>query len=73
MKYTFSNFYGALIGGAIGDALGAPIENMRFEQVMGFLGEEGVTSYIQFTPGIMDKIWMSLLVKDMKLITSKVK
>lgn len=46
MKHTFSNFYGALMGGAIGDALGAPIENMRFEQVMGFLGKEGVTGYI---------------------------
>ena len=46
MKHTFSNFYGALIGGAIGDALGAPIKLMRFEQVMGFLGEQGVTDYI---------------------------
>lgn len=46
MKHTFSNFYGGLLGGAIGDALGAPIEFMRFEQVMGFLGEEGVKDYI---------------------------
>lgn len=46
MKHTFSNFYGGLLGGAIGDALGAPIEFMRFEQVMGFLGEGGVREFI---------------------------
>ncbi|MBE6021930.1 MAG: ADP-ribosylglycohydrolase family protein [Cellulosilyticum sp.] len=46
MKHAFPYFYGALLGGAIGDALGAPIEFMRFEQVMGILGETGVTDYI---------------------------
>lgn len=46
MKHAFSYFYGALLGGAIGDALGAPIEFMRFEQVMGFLGIKGITDYI---------------------------
>ena len=46
MKHAFSYFYGALLGGAIGDALGAPIEFMRFEQVMGILGTAGITDYI---------------------------
>ena len=46
MKHAFPYFYGALLGGAIGDALGAPIEFMRFEQVMGILGTEGITDYI---------------------------
>ena len=46
MKHAFPYFYGALIGGAIGDALGAPIEFMRFEQVIGILGEHGVSEYI---------------------------
>lgn len=46
MKHAFPYFYGALLGGAIGDALGAPIEFMRFEQVMGILGTAGITDYI---------------------------
>lgn len=46
MKHSFPYFYGALLGGAIGDALGAPIEFMRFEQVMGILGTQGITDYI---------------------------
>lgn len=46
MKHSFSYYYGCLIGGAIGDALGAPIEMMRFEQVMGVWGKQGITGYI---------------------------
>lgn len=46
MKHAFPYFYGALLGGAIGDALGAPIEFMRFEQVMGILGTDGIRDYI---------------------------
>lgn len=46
MRHAFAYIYGALLGGAIGDALGAPIENMRFEQVMGIFGKQGITGYI---------------------------
>ena len=46
MKHAFPYFYGALLGGASGDALGAPIEFMRFEQFIGILGTAGITDYI---------------------------
>lgn len=46
MKDLFSYYYGCLIGGAIGDALGAPVETMKFEQVVGIFGEQGITGYL---------------------------
>ena len=33
MKHSFSYYYGAILGGAIGDALGAPVEFMNYEQI----------------------------------------
>jgi len=40
-------FKGCLIGGAVGDALGAPIEFMAFDQIRALFGNDGLTDYAQ--------------------------
>lgn len=45
-KYT-----GCLIGGAIGDALGAPIEFMHLKSIKSTFGDDGVQDYIEFPNG----------------------
>lgn len=42
MKRTFSHYFGCLIGSAIGDALGAPVEFLNDIQIRGIYGPEGV-------------------------------
>ena len=42
MKRSIANFYGCLMGGAIGDALGAPIEFMQYNEIVKRYGSEGV-------------------------------
>lgn len=46
MKNELKYFEGCLLGGAIGDALGAPVEFRRYEQIIEEYGEEGVTELI---------------------------
>ncbi len=41
-----SRIRGCLLGGAIGDALGAPIEFMSYEGIQRRFGEAGVTAYV---------------------------
>ena len=36
---------GALIGGAIGDALGYPVEFLTLDRITGKYGEQGITAY----------------------------
>ena len=36
---------GALIGGAIGDALGYPVEFLTLDRIVGKYGEQGITAY----------------------------
>ena len=40
-------FKGCLIGGAVGDALGAPIEFMSLDQIKASFGNEGLTDYFE--------------------------
>lgn len=42
---TQQRFLGCLLGGAVGDALGAPIEFLSREQILQRFGPEGVTCY----------------------------
>ena len=44
-KRTIEHFKGCIIGGAIGDALGAPIEFMSIDQIRSEFGEMGLTDY----------------------------
>lgn len=46
MKHSFSYYYGALLGGAIGDAFGAPIEFMSYENIEAIMGPGGVKNFI---------------------------
>lgn len=46
MKHSFSYYYGAILGGAIGDALGAPVEFMNYEQIEDIIGPDGVKDFI---------------------------
>lgn len=45
MKNTLSAIKGSLIGGAIGDALGYPVEFLRRERILSRYGEEGIQAY----------------------------
>ncbi len=42
MKRNRAYFYGCLMGGAIGDALGVPIEFMKYHQIVSQYGDKGV-------------------------------
>ena len=44
-KRTFKHFKGCLIGGAIGDALGAAIEFMSMDQIKSKFGNHGLSTY----------------------------
>ncbi len=44
-RRTLDHFTGCLIGGAVGDALGAPIEFTRLPRIRMLYGEQGVTDY----------------------------
>ena len=42
-----SRFLGCLLGGAVGDALGAPIEFMHLEEIRGRFGRQGIRDYLR--------------------------
>ncbi|RZI74757.1 MAG: ADP-ribosylglycohydrolase family protein [Pseudomonas sp.] len=39
------SFRGCLLGGAVGDALGAPVEFMERTEILRHFGESGITEY----------------------------
>ncbi len=47
-KLPIQNYKACLLGGAIGDALGAPIEFMSLSQIIKDFGRVGITDYIEF-------------------------
>lgn len=51
MRRCKEQFYGCLIGGAIGDAFGAPVKNMKYEQIQKMYGEQGITDLIATMEG----------------------
>ena len=50
IESTKNNYVGCLLGGAIGDALGAPIEFMSREEILSTYGKQGVENYVEY-PG----------------------
>lgn len=50
-KVSESQYLGCLLGGAIGDALGAPIEFMNLAQIRHKYGALGVEDYVEFEDG----------------------
>jgi ADP-ribosylglycohydrolase len=64
---TESKFLGCLLGGAVGDALGAPVEFMRREQILHRFGADGITGYapVYGGPGkITDDTQMTLFTAE---------
>lgn len=51
-KSEIDKYTGCLLGGAIGDALGAPIEFMSRNTIFHKYGHSGVTDYVEFDDGI---------------------
>jgi ADP-ribosylglycohydrolase len=50
-KLDKDHYAGCLVGGAVGDALGAPTEFMNLRSIMQQYGPEGVKDYIEFSDG----------------------
>ena len=74
-KRTIEHFKGCIIGGAIGDALGAPIEFMSIDQIRSEFGEMGLTDYSEVygrKGSITDDTQMTLFTTE-GLILSKVR
>ena len=74
-KRTLKHFKGCLLGGAIGDALGAPIEFMSIDQIRSEFGERGLTDYSEAygrNGAITDDTQMTLFTAE-GLILSKVR
>lgn len=46
MKRDINHFYGMFIGGAIGDALGGPVENLRYEDIEEIYGKGGIKELV---------------------------
>ncbi|NEW80772.1 MAG: ADP-ribosylglycohydrolase family protein [Mariniphaga sp.] len=51
IKCLKENYIACLLGGAIGDALGAPIEFLSIQEIKGLYSPSGVTDYIEFADG----------------------
>ncbi|MBC2703524.1 ADP-ribosylglycohydrolase family protein [Desulfobacula sp.] len=72
---TAEHFKGCILGGAIGDALGAPIEFMSIDQIRSEFGEMGLTDYSEAygrNGAITDDTQMTLFTAE-GLILSKVR
>lgn len=47
-KLSLDHFEGCMLGGAVGDALGAPIEFMSLDAIRAKHGSDGITDYVEF-------------------------
>lgn len=47
-KLDISHYIGCLVGGAVGDALGAPIEFLCLSQIRARFGKNGISDYVEF-------------------------
>ena len=50
-KLSQENYMACVLGGAVGDALGAPIEFMSIRQIKDRYGSSGVTGYVEYSDG----------------------
>lgn len=51
-KFPLDNYLGCLLGGAIGDALGAPIEFLHIEDIINRYGSSGITDFVEFSNNV---------------------
>ncbi|MBE0650759.1 MAG: ADP-ribosylglycohydrolase family protein [Bacteroidales bacterium] len=47
-KLSVEHFTGCMLGGAVGDALGAPVEFLTLQQIQSRYGQNGITDYVEF-------------------------
>ena len=47
-KGSIDKYTGCLLGGAIGDALGAPVEFLSLMQIRSIYGQQGIRDYVEF-------------------------
>src|SRR5439155_19563828 len=60
-----ARFRGCLLGGAVGDALGGPVEFMRIDEIRHLYGQAGVADYPRDSAGaITDDTQMSLFTAE---------
>ncbi|WP_300456825.1 ADP-ribosylglycohydrolase family protein [Desulfobacula sp.] len=74
-KRNSENFKGCIVGGAVGDALGAPIEFISMDQIRSTFGYQGLTDYSEAygrNGAFTDDTQMSLFTAE-GLILSKVR
>lgn len=67
MKRTKDHFRGCLLGGAIGDALGWPVEFMGIEEIKRKYGESGITDLVEGANGkaeVTDDTQMTLFTAE---------
>lgn len=64
LKQDFSHFSGCLIGGAIGDALGWPVEFHKLPQIHERFGPEGITDFPEETGQVTDDTQMTLFTAE---------
>lgn len=50
-KISISKYQACLLGGAIGDALGAPVEFLSAQQIQSKYGHRGISTYVEFSDG----------------------
>ena len=63
----YESVIGCMLGGAVGDALGAPVEFAKFNDIKRLYGRNGITRYVEFgdhTGGITDDTQMSLFTAE---------
>jgi len=59
-----SRFRGCLVGGAVGDALGAPIEFMNHTEIIQSFGPEGIRDFVDRIGSITDDTQMTLFTAE---------
>jgi ADP-ribosylglycohydrolase len=67
IKRSQNSFRGCLVGGAIGDALGWPVEFLKYRAIQAKFGEEGITNLVSRTTGkaeITDDTQMTLFTAE---------
>jgi ADP-ribosylglycohydrolase len=55
-----SRLYGCIYGGAVGDALGAPVEFLSLAEIRARFGPSGLTEYVEQPPAFTDDTQMTL-------------
>lgn len=50
-KVSLDKYLGCLLGGAVGDALGAPVEFMSISDIRHRFGAGGITNYVEYADG----------------------